>query len=72
MISTQRRLEYASGFIQLGMLEEAANELESIAATDRFFPEVLLVRIELQMEAKHWEAVIELGRAIFVAAGAPV
>src|SRR4051812_46600834 len=64
MISTQRRLEYASGFIQLGMLEQAANELESIAFTDRFFPEVLLVRIELQVEAKLWDAVIELGRTM--------
>lgn len=64
MISTQRRLEYAAGFIQLGLLGDAADELESIALTDRFFPEVLLVRIELHLEAKHWDAVVELGRAM--------
>lgn len=64
MISTQRRLEYASGFIELGMLDEVSDELESIAFTDRLLPAVLLTRIELSMEAKHWDMVIDLGRAL--------
>lgn len=67
MISTQRRLEYFSGFIQLGLLDEAAAELEAVVSSDRFFPEVLLARIELHMETKAWDAVIELSRAVTTA-----
>jgi hypothetical protein len=62
--STRRRLQYAEGYIALGMLNEASDELEAIDFNDRFLPEVLLARIELHMEAKHWEIVIGIGKTL--------
>jgi predicted Zn-dependent protease len=64
VIPTNKRLDYAAGFIGLGMLDEASDELEAIAFTDRFFPEVLLARIELYMKANQWDMVVNLARAL--------
>ena len=43
----QRLLVEASGYIELGMLEEAAKTLEGIKAEDETRNEVLGVRLEL-------------------------
>lgn len=58
MISTRRRLEYASGFIGLGMLAEAEHELDQIAAPDRGSPAVLSAWLDLLMAGKAWDALI--------------
>jgi Flp pilus assembly protein TadD len=57
-ISTARRLEYTKGYLELGMLAEAAGELENIAQADRLSVEVLEIRILLHSERKEWEPTI--------------
>jgi Flp pilus assembly protein TadD len=57
---TARRVRYATGYLQLGMLHEAAVELDSVGAADRQEADVVGVRIELGMERKEWQLVIDL------------
>lgn len=64
MISTRRRLEYAAGFIELGMLPDAARELGQITGTDQNSLSVSLVRLDLQMAAKDWSGMISLAHAV--------
>jgi len=63
MISTDKRLEYASGFIALGMVDEASDELEAIDYPDRLSAKVLSVRIDLYHEAKDWELLKAVAKA---------
>jgi len=55
MIPTTRHLQYANGYIDLGMVDEASDELEAIDWDDRMIPEVLAVRVDLYHAAKNWE-----------------
>jgi Flp pilus assembly protein TadD len=55
MIPTRRRLEYASGYLGLGMLPEAAEELDQIAADEKQSPEVLRMWVALYHETKQWQ-----------------
>jgi tetratricopeptide (TPR) repeat protein len=64
MISTTRRLEYASGFIELGLLNEASEELEAIEGADRLSAEVMAVRSDLYMAAKDWDLLIAVAREL--------
>ena len=61
---TPRHLRYASGYLELGMVDEASAELERIAFGDQLQLPVLAVRIELHMTAKHWDSVVGLGRTL--------
>ena len=54
-ISTARRVEYAQGYLTLGMVAEAASELELIAAEDRRSDDVLEITIDLHSMRQHWE-----------------
>jgi len=63
-ISWQRRVEYACGYIELGMLADASEELASIEGEDRRQPEVLSVRCDLFSETKSWPHMIEAGEAL--------
>lgn len=62
--ATPRHLRYASGYMELGMLDDAAFEIEAIAFEDRFAPPVLAVRVELYMAAKQWEIVVGVAREL--------
>ena len=64
MISTVRRIEYASGFIELGLLNEASEEIEAIEGEDRLSAEVMAVRSDLYMAAKDWDLVIAVAREL--------
>jgi len=55
MIPTSRHLQYARGYIDLGMVNEASDELEAIDWDDRMKPEVLVMRVDLYHAAKNWE-----------------
>jgi tetratricopeptide (TPR) repeat protein len=59
-ISTHNRLQYAKGYIELGLVNEASEELEAIDGDARMSAEVLRVRIDLHMEAKQWDTVVKL------------
>lgn len=63
-ISTACRLEYASGFIELGLLNEASDELELIEGEDRLSAEVMAVRANLYMAAKNWDILIDVAREL--------
>jgi len=64
MISTRRHLQYATGHLELGMLKEAAAELDAIGQSDQLLPEVISVRIDLHMHAKHWSQVIKFSQEL--------
>ena len=63
-ISTHNRLQYAKGYIELGLVNEASEELEAIDGDARMSAEVLRVRIDLHMEAKQWDLVVNLARQV--------
>ena len=64
MISMARRIEYATGFIELGLLNEASDELEAIEGEDRLSPEVMAARSDLYMAAKNWDLLIAVSREL--------
>lgn len=59
MIPTSHRVEYASGYTELGLLREAADELDAICFEDRFTSEVMSARVELHLAAKQWDTVVD-------------
>lgn len=64
MISTRRRLEFASGYIELGLLEAASEELEAVVGADRLTAEVMSVRADLTMAAKQWDLLLAVAREL--------
>lgn len=51
-----RRLSYAQGYLELGMLEEATAELDQIPAPACDSSPVLALRLALLQEKKNWNA----------------
>lgn len=60
----KRRISHAQGYLQLGMLAEAAAELECIQGSDAQTTEVLTLRLALLHEKQDWPAVRELARQL--------
>ncbi|MBS0661758.1 MAG: tetratricopeptide repeat protein [Verrucomicrobia bacterium] len=60
MISTRRHLEYASGYLALGLVDEAARELNRIRGADRKSAKVLGVRVDLHVEARQWVELLDV------------
>src|SRR5262245_539496 len=56
--SDRLHLEAAKGWLVLGDLASATDELDQITATLRAHPDVLLVRCEIYCELKKWDAVL--------------
>jgi Tfp pilus assembly protein PilF len=54
MSEIQRHLRAAIGFIELGMLEDAVSELESLLPEDRDRSSVLALRVEIYRTAGNW------------------
>lgn len=52
----KRHLSYAQGYLGLGMVAEAAAELDRIAPADRETPTVVAVRMAVLHEQKNWTA----------------
>jgi len=63
-ITTRRRLEYAKGYIELGMIKEASEELEAISNEARTTVEVQRVHVDLYMEAKRWDQVVNAAKPV--------
>jgi tetratricopeptide (TPR) repeat protein len=61
-ISTGRRLEYVKGYLALGMLAHAVQELGEIELKDRFIPKVVEARMDLLCEAKQWNHLVSLAK----------
>jgi Flp pilus assembly protein TadD len=58
----QRYVVEASGYIELGMLEEAARTLEQIKADEEAHEEVLGVRLDLYMAERKWHLAAKVAR----------
>ncbi len=67
VISTDKRVSYALGYVELGILSAAREELESIPRQDSRRPDVLMARVELAMAESDWEAVTTLCPDLVVA-----
>jgi len=63
-IPNHRRLEYARGYIELGLVSEAADELDAITSDARLSTDVLRVRVDLYMASKEWELVIVVAKPV--------
>jgi tetratricopeptide (TPR) repeat protein len=61
-ISTRRRLEYVKGYLALGLLPQAVQELSEIDLKDRFIPRVVEARMDLLCEAKQWSHLAALAK----------
>ncbi|MCX6950992.1 MAG: hypothetical protein NTV51_02220 [Verrucomicrobia bacterium] len=61
---TARRVEYALGYIGLGMFDDAASELEAIAASDQLLPVVRSVRVDFHLAQKQWTKTIVIAREL--------
>lgn len=69
MIPTAKHIQYANGFLELGMLDEASDEIEQIEGEDRMSVEVMAFRSQLYCEAKQWELMEAVSK--YVAQKAP-
>jgi predicted Zn-dependent protease len=58
VIPTSRHLEYIHGYLALGLVEEAAVELELIVNEDRHSDEVLEISIDVYSLQKRWTAAV--------------
>lgn len=54
--SWQKHLVAASGYLELGMVNEAALEIEEISPEEKMRIEVLALRVEIYRKAGRWEA----------------
>ena len=57
---TKRRLSHAQGYLELGMVAEAAAELGHISGPEAETLEVIAVRLAVLHEQKNWPAVRDL------------
>lgn len=64
MIPTSTRLSYANGYLDLGMLRQAAAELDAIEEGHRLRPDVLSLRAKYYLEAKNWELMEAVSRQL--------
>jgi tetratricopeptide (TPR) repeat protein len=67
-ISTHKRLGYAQGYLALGLVTEATEELEKIDEGQRESIEVRAVWVDLHMAEKQWETVLKAAPSICEAA----
>lgn len=63
-IPNHRRLEYARGYIELGLIKEAADELDAMSGNARWSNEALRVRVDLYMHSKEWDMVVTVAKAV--------
>lgn len=55
-------LSFARGYLELGMIHQAARELEKIAPTHREHPEVMSLRSHVLLARHQWPKVVEHAR----------
>jgi hypothetical protein len=62
MSRLEMHLAAATGFLELGMFDDAAMELENIEPEERARPEVMGLRVELYHDAEKWTAMEAVAR----------
>jgi tetratricopeptide (TPR) repeat protein len=67
MVRTHRHLEYARGYLELGLINEAAEEIEAISGDDRLSFDVLRFRVDLYFAAKQWDMVAAVAKPVCAA-----
>jgi len=65
MSGMERHLNASIGYLELGMLEEAAGELENLAPDDRTSSAVLGVRMEIYKAARNWTLMEVIARELW-------
>ena len=60
----QRRISFAQGYLALGMVAEAAAELDRLSTLDAQRPEATAVRLAILHEQKKWDEVRDLSREL--------
>lgn len=71
-MQTRRRLSHAQGYLGLGMLGEAAAELDRIPAPENQGLDVLSIRVALLQAQENWSALtIAAGRLVQLAPAEP-
>lgn len=64
MISPAKHLEYALGYLQLGLFNEARAELSGLDPETLATPAALQLRVEIAMAAEDWPEVVALSPAL--------
>ena len=65
MSDMERHLNAAIGYLELGMLDESAGELENLPPEDRTSSAVLCVRMEIYRSAKKWSLMEVVARELW-------
>lgn len=60
MIPPEKHLTYSLGYLQLGLIEEAREELSALPPDFLASPPALSVRLEIAMASENWDEVIAL------------
>ena len=60
MTESQRHLEAAVGYLQLGLLEDANEEIEQLASAEKTSPGVLRLRAAIYMQMNSWDLLREV------------
>lgn len=55
MIRTETRIQYANGYLDLGMAKEASLELDAVEDDETFLTECLTARIRLHLCTRKWK-----------------
>ena len=63
-IPTRRHIEYAQGYLALGMPKEAEAELNAVVEHEQEQIEVLRLRVDLHLESKRWAKVLSLAPSV--------
>ena len=64
MICTEKRLQYANGYLDLGMTKEAALELNAIPDNQQSRPEVRTMKIRLHLKSRQWKKMADVAKAL--------
>ena len=64
MIPIKRHLEYATGYLALGLLDDTSDELEMIQGDEALSADVMRLRMDLYHQAKHWDLLVAVAKAL--------
>ncbi len=59
-----RDLQYAEGYLELGMLDDAWTTLDQIEPAHQTSPPLVLLRMKILMKGKKWEQAVSLGETL--------
>jgi len=64
MIRTETRIQYANGYLDLGMTKEAAQELDAVVDEAPFLGEFLTTCIRLHLNTRKWKRMEKTSRQL--------